>query len=146
MNVGALFVAETTIPPSSDQASWWDYGLGSIYVLGSLAAIAAALIALVGFKPTLREWREALVARMFAWRWASPSRHLLLRKVGHWPAPPPLCRLGGQGHLALKPMGTQAPAAPTLRLRPGRARREPERRSGQFGGCGGVPCGSSRRR
>lgn len=87
MNVAVLFVTETTIPPSSDQASWWGYGLGSIYVLGSLAAIAAALIALAGFKPTLREWREALVARMFAWRWASPRRHLLLRKVGHWLVP-----------------------------------------------------------
>ena len=87
MNLTVLLLAEPTSAPPPNSASWWDYGLGLVYVLGSLAAIAAALIALVGFRPKLREWREGLVIKMFVWRWASPRRHHLLRKIGHWLLP-----------------------------------------------------------
>ena len=82
MSLTVLLLAEptsatpTSVPPP-DSASWWDYGVGLIDVLGSLAAITAVLIALVWLKPKIREWREAFVGRVFAWRWASPRGHRL---------------------------------------------------------------------
>ena len=87
MNLTGLLLVEPTSAPPPDPASWWDYTLSSVYFLGSLAAIAAAFIALVGFRPKLREWREGLAIRMFARRWASPRRHHLLYKMGHWLLP-----------------------------------------------------------
>lgn len=83
MNLTGLLLAEPTDAPPPDPTSWWDYALNSVYALGSVAAITATLIALVGFGPQLREWREGLVIRMFARRWASPRRHRLLFKIGH---------------------------------------------------------------
>ena len=87
MYLTGLLLAESTDAPPPDPTSGWDYALGSVYALGSLAAIAAAFIALVGFRPKLREWREALAIRMFARRWTSPRRHRLLYKMGHWLLP-----------------------------------------------------------
>lgn len=49
-----------------------------ISILGDLAAIAAAMVALILLRPKLRDRREAFVARVFAWRWASPRGYRLL--------------------------------------------------------------------
>ena len=87
MILAVLLLAEPTSATPPNSGSWWDHGLMLVYVLGSLAAIAAALIALVGFRPKLRELREGLVMKLFIWRWASPRRHHLLRKIGHWLLP-----------------------------------------------------------
>ena len=48
-------------------------------VLGSLAAIITMVIALVTFRPQLREWREAFIGRMTAWRWESARMQRFMR-------------------------------------------------------------------
>ena len=57
--------------------------------LGSFAAIVTLLIALVSLKPKLREWREAVIARMTAWRWESSRMQRFMRKE-----PTPIDRAG----------------------------------------------------
>ena len=99
-----LVIAQSDAAQLSHTARFWQVGLLSIDLLGTLAAIVTMLIALVLFKPKLREWRWAFVARVFAWRWVSlradrlaPENvrvrdrvvDRLLFRFSHWVAPRP---------------------------------------------------------
>ena len=99
-----LVIAQSDPARLSDTARWWEIGLLSINVLGAFAAVVAMLIALVWFKPKLREWRWAFVARVFAWRWVylkagrldlenvrvrDRVADRLLFRFSHWIAPRP---------------------------------------------------------
>ena len=69
-----------TEPPSPNPRACWEVGLIVMAFLGSFAAIVTMFISLVSLKPHLREWREALIGRMTAWRWASPRMQRFMRR------------------------------------------------------------------
>ena len=74
-----LLAAESHPAQSSDTLAWWEVVLIVTAVLGSLAAIVTMLMSLVSFKPLMRKWRESVIGRMTAWRWATPRMRRFMR-------------------------------------------------------------------